>query len=93
MPEKDDTLPPLPPRRERSGQKKAALASATVAALTPDVLADIKEKLGVDFKIRSSDASVDTIASSIDPNVGVAREYDKVYDRTSPGYDRVYDRG
>lgn len=52
--------------------------------LTPEAIAELKSKYGIDVKLRSSSASVGKLISAIN--------FASSYDRTHPGYDRSYDR-
>jgi hypothetical protein len=89
--------PPLPPRKDRKESATTErLAVETEGALTPEKLRDLRDKLGTNFRIRSSNPAINSILEATADSAvtdDVSREYDKVYDRTSPGYDRVYDRG
>ncbi|MCA9636055.1 MAG: hypothetical protein KC420_08500 [Myxococcales bacterium] len=65
-------------------KKETVILTGNAAKLTPEAIAELKAKYGIDVKIRSSAAAVGKLISAID--------LASSYDRTHPGYDRSYDR-
>jgi hypothetical protein len=74
----------MPDQPDRAKRDDIVVFTASAEAISKDVLAQLKEKYGLELRIRSSVAAIDNL---------VARAVDVVaYDRTHPGYDRTYDR-
>lgn len=88
-----DPIPPpeLPPRQPSLATR---LSLEELKALTPQMLKEISEGFGLEIRVASnSDKLKDLLKKAGVRGEPISALYDKVYDRSSPGYDRVYDRG
>ncbi len=63
-------------------------------ALGPDALAELQKQHGLEIQLRSSAAGIDKIASNLATNAAKMAQaaFDRGFDRTTPGYDKYYDR-
>ena len=81
----------LPPRQPSLATR---LSLEELEALTPELRRKLATDYGLEVRVASNSDSLKALlkraGASGDP---VQAMYDKVYDRTTPGYDRVYDRG
>jgi hypothetical protein len=69
---------------ERAKRQDVVVFTADATGITNETMTQLKEKYGLEIRVRSSLAAVDGL---------LARSVDVVaYDRTYPGYGRVYDR-
>lgn len=70
------------------------LSLEDLALLTPDIRQELIENFGLEVHINSSSDKVKELLAKagVSPSP-TAAAYDKFYDRTTPGYDRIYDRG
>ncbi len=71
---------------EDAGRKRlnVAVLSGDAGKLTDAHIKDLREKFGLEIRIRSESAAVNKLISRID--------LASSYDRTHPGYGRVYDK-
>ena len=71
-------------QRERGKRSDVIVFTASADAVPKDVIDQLKEKYGLQVRVRSSVAAVDGLLGRALDAVG--------YDRTYPGYSRNYDR-
>jgi hypothetical protein len=91
----DDKLTPpheLPPNHTSRLATKLTLSE--LETLTPEIRKELVSEHGLEVRIVSRSSRVQELLE----RAGIAAvpteaTYDKVYDRSNPGYDRVYDRG
>ncbi|WP_437755184.1 hypothetical protein [Sorangium sp. So ce1389] len=65
--------------------KNVAVFSVDEEQLTTDKIQELKDKFGLEIRIRSTSTSIDKLLNRVASDV-------VAYDRTHPGYDRIYDR-
>lgn len=71
-----------------------SISGKELAALNPKALANLQDKYGLEVEIRSNSGAINDILADLG-NQGLtaaAKEFVRGFDRTSPGYDRYYDR-
>jgi hypothetical protein len=69
---------------ERAPREEVVVFTGDPKGITEDAIKELQDKFGLEVKVRSSVSAIDSL---------IARAVDVVaYDRTHPGYDRVYDR-
>jgi hypothetical protein len=64
-------------------------------SLTPERLTALQARYGLELRIRSSAAGVAALLGELKKEPGaisLMADYDRGFDRTSPGYDKYYDR-
>lgn len=61
-------------------------------SLDPQVLQDLQKQHGLEVQVRSNSAAVNAILTSLGRSIGKAAEFTRGFDRTSPGYDKYYNR-
>jgi hypothetical protein len=66
------------------GPNDLTVFTAPGTGLDDSTIKELKDKYGLDMRVRSSSAVVNSILKVADDVVA--------YDRTNPGYDRVYDK-
>lgn len=73
--------------------KAVTLNLQDLQALSPEVLAQLQKEHGLEIQVRSSSAGIDRLAQNLGGAQALRKaEYDRGFDRTSPGYDKYYDR-
>lgn len=69
---------------------------ASFGSLNQAAVEHLQGKYGQDIQVRSTKAVLSEILSHVDRkftlDVGAVAAYDRGFDRTSPGYDKYYDR-
>ena len=75
-------------------ERESAQNNAAFSALNKAAIDHLQGKYGQDVQLHSTNAALRAILSQIDRKVitGNVSAYDRGFDRTSPGYDRYYDR-
>ena len=68
----------------RKKRVNVAVFSAEASKLTDKQLSELKEKFGLNIRVRSDSAAIEKMIGKIDEVSS--------YDRTYPGYDRSYDK-
>lgn len=81
-------------RRGEEATRFVEVSPTDLQALTPDKLKELQERFGLEVQIRSSSAGIAKILGAIGRPGDISRVavYDRGFDRTSPGYDKYYDR-
>jgi hypothetical protein len=90
----DDITPPseLPPKHVSRLSTKLSLDDLNL--LTPEIRKDLADNHGLEVRVISrSDRVKELLAKAGIAAAPSEATYDKVYDRSNPGYDRNYDRG
>jgi hypothetical protein len=83
---------PLPPKH--SSRLSTHLTLEELDALTPEFKDELAKNHGLEVRVISRSPVVEELLNRAGLSASpVEATYDKVYDRTSPGYDRTYDRG
>ena len=67
------------------------LSAHELASLDPQKLADLQAKHGLEINLRSTSAAISDVLKTVG-RAGAVAEYDRGFDRTTPGYDKYYDR-
>lgn len=77
-----------------TGAKRAIdVSPEDLQALTPDALRELQQKHGLELSIRSSARGIDKILETLGrEEIGNIAVFDRGFDRTSPGYDKYYNR-
>lgn len=70
--------------KNRIARQPAVVFTASADKISDVQIAELKQKYGLDLRIRSHVAAIDGALASINEASG--------YDRTHPGYDRSYDK-
>jgi hypothetical protein len=76
---------------EKTPNAAADLSLNELQALNPKTLQDLHEKYGLEVQIRSNSAAVNQILTSLG-KIGPQAAFQRGFDRTSPGYDKYYNR-
>ena len=89
-----DVTPPAEVPQKTPSRLATRLSLTDLESLTPEIRKELAESHGLEVRILSrSDRVKDLLAKAGVDAAPTEATYDKVYDRTVPGYDRVYDRG
>lgn len=79
-------------------EERVALDARTLTSLDPETLARLRSEFGVSVELKSTKPGLAALLDNLTKG-GVAgsallpaAEYDRGFDRTSPGYDKYYDR-
>ncbi|MEU6432429.1 hypothetical protein ABZ860_41535 [Microbispora sp. NPDC046973] len=69
------------------------LSGEELRTLSMDNLRELQERFGLEISIHSTRTAIDTILRDIGrEGGGLTAEFTRGFDRTSPGYDRYYNR-
>lgn len=68
------------------------LSAQDLQALDPKVLSDLQAKHGLEIQVRSNSAAINTILTGLGRPGLTQAEFTRGFDRTSPGYDKYYNR-
>lgn len=71
---------------------KTELSVKDLQALDPKALQELHNKYGLEVQIRSNSTAINQILTSLGRTVSADSAFTRGFDRTSPGYDRYYDR-
>src|SRR5690348_5638878 len=69
----------------------------TLTALDPQTIERLRNEFGATLEVRASMAGMAALldrlgAQAMTGGAAVAADFDRVFDRTNPGYDRMFDR-
>lgn len=88
----DPSTQPMSPDDE----EHVIIDSRTLAALAPETLDKLRSEFGASVQLRASKqgmaALLDSLTGKPTVSAGMRAAYDRGFDRTSPGYDKYYDR-
>jgi hypothetical protein len=92
-------MPETNPQPAAAGgdEERVVLDARTLASLAPETMEKLRSEFGATIELRASKPGMASILESLTGRVtaggiGAAAEYDRGFDRTSPGYDKYYDR-
>ncbi|MBS0160841.1 MAG: hypothetical protein JSS26_19845 [Nitrospira sp.] len=89
-----DQVPPAQLPNKHVSRLSTKLSLDDLNLLTPEIRKELVDDHGLEVRVTSRSNRVkellDRAGLTATPTEAT---YDKVYDRTTPGYDRVYDRG
>jgi hypothetical protein len=89
-----DLVPPVVTPQPHVSRLSTKLSLEEVNLLTPEMRKELVDTHGLEVRIISrSDTVKELLARAGVNRAPTEATYDKVYDRTVPGYDRIYDRG
>lgn len=82
---------------DSSGEERVTIDARTLSNLNPEVLARLRSEFGIAVEIKSTKPGLTALLDSLTKGgsvagVGAEAAYDRGFDRTSPGYDKFYDR-
>ena len=80
MPQGEEFVPDQP----KGSPNDLTVFTAPATGLNDAAIKELKDKYGLDMRVRSSSSVVNSVLKVADDVVA--------YDRTNPGYDRVYDK-
>ena len=84
-----DDLPP-----KHVSRLSTRLSLSELEALSPEFRKELAEQHGLEVRVISRSSRVQEMLERAGVTATPTEAtYDKVYDRSDPGYDRVYDRG
>lgn len=90
----DNPVPPAELPAKHASRLATRLALNELESLTPEIRKELADEHGLEIRVLSRSSRVkellDRAGVTSTPSEAT---YDKVYDRTNPGYDRSYDRG
>ena len=90
----EDVITPAELPAKHVSRLSTKLSLDDLNLLTPDIRKELVENHGLEVRIISrSDTVKELLAKAGITAAPSEATYDKVYDRTNPGYDRSYDRG
>ncbi|MDQ1833642.1 hypothetical protein [Massilia scottii] len=81
-----------------SGEERVVLDARTLQSISPETLARLRSEFGMSVELKSTKPGLSGLLDSltrggtITTPQGMVAAYDRGFDRTSPGYDKYYDR-
>lgn len=90
----DEPVPPAVLPATHASRLSTKLSLDELNLLTPEIRKELVDTHGLEVRIISRSERVkELLAKAGVTSSPTEATYDKVYDRSDPGYDRVYDRG
>lgn len=79
-------------------EERVSLDARTLSSLSPETLARLRSEFGLSVELKSTKPGLTALLDgltkpgAVNPTLATADAYDRGFDRTSPGYDKFYDR-
>ena len=80
--------------KDKTFTSAVELSARDLQALDPAVLKDLQEQHGLEIQVRSNSTAINKILEGIGRPAGLraVADFTRGFDRTSPGYDKYYNR-
>lgn len=77
-------------------EERVTLDARTLSSLDPETLSRLRSEFGATVELKTTKpgltALLDNLSKTGVADLAMAADYDRGFDRTSPGYDKYYDR-